>query len=96
MWKVYVCCDSVVDHTDVKKAIDSADSIDVDNLQLQVIITNYSYILIRGTFFPAEDIMTCPRLLHTCESSYMYAGTYVWQSTLSSSHQSTVQDIHNE
>jgi hypothetical protein len=57
------------------KAVDSADIIDVDNLQLLGIIPDYSYILIQGKYLPAADIMTYIRLLHTCDSSYIYVGT---------------------
>jgi hypothetical protein len=43
--------------------------------KLQVIIPNYSYILIQGTYLPAQDIMTYLQLLHTCGSLYLYVGT---------------------
>jgi hypothetical protein len=61
-------------------AVDSVDIIDVDNLQSLVIIQNYSYILIQGTYLPAQDtIMTYLRLLHTCDSSHIYAATELFE-----------------
>jgi hypothetical protein len=58
-----------------ENAVNSVDIIDVDNLQLQVIMPNYSYILIQGKYLPAEYIMTYLQLLYTCDSSYIYVGT---------------------
>jgi hypothetical protein len=53
-------------------AVDSADIIGVDNLQSQVIIKKYSYILIQGKYLLAQEIMTYLRVIQTGDSSYLY------------------------
>jgi hypothetical protein len=88
------------------KAVDSADILDIEKLQLQVIIPNYSYISIQGKYLQAEDIMTYIQLLRTCDSYCVYVGAYLfeqlqdihyfWQSELINCRQSMVQYIPNE